>query len=120
MLLLQLQHPELLLPLGCTRSGHEAGSDSGTTFPPLHVRQLNIHILYSQTHSIVKAITASYTAMEDNDERNGSSSEEDGEEEEDQEDEVECTIPTLETADWEAEMFGEPVWKDSEVQEELD
>ena len=58
--------------------------------------------------------------MEDDHERNGSSSEDDGEEEEEQEDDVGCNIPTLETADWEAEMFGKSVWKDSELQYELD
>ena len=63
---------------------------------------------------IVKAITATYSAMDDDDDSSDSSEEEEEEEEED------LTIPEMEDEQLEGEVFGGWVWEERELSNQLD
>ncbi len=70
---------------------------------------------------IVKATTANYTAMDDEDEMlPGEDSEEEEEEEDEEEEEEICDIPHGVEEGWEAEMFGVPLWESELLEEQLD
>ena len=66
---------------------------------------------------IVKAITATYSAMDDDDDKTSLDSSEEEEEEEEEED---LTIPEMEDEQLEGEMFGGWVWEERAMSNQLD
>ena len=98
-------------------SGHQTGGAALTYLSRLHVSGHTQNELYIITAGsrIVKAITASFTAMEDKVEE-----EESDEDIEESEEEENLVIPELDDKEGEGEMFGGWVWDERSLREELD